>query len=867
MIRMQRGRQPRRLPRGRRPDRALRSLVRHGLGLTAALASGATALAGQVGSFGSSILVHGNQVIIAEPNPTFRPGAAYVYEETTGGRHEPYVLHAPGFERADGFATALARVGNLLVVGQRSGPLHVFERGDGGEWTPAGRIEDDGVRGIEPRCNDFGYCNADFGLTLAGRDGWLFAGAPAWSPGTGRPRASAQGVVHIYRRDENGHWVHRAKLQGSAGAEGDRFGAAIAFTPHGVLVGAPGADEWALAARGHVARRQEERQRRRRGDPRLRRRNDIGLVYEFRLGADGWREVAVLESVAEANGRFGSAIAAADRAVFVGAPGADSNRGAVYAYSWDETQSRWVPEGGRLAVPDGEDGDLFGAALAFAGSDVWVGAPAERGYENGAVYVYEADDDGNLATMPRRLQLPNAETVQGDRYGALIAAQDDVVAVGAPGLNHRFGAVHVWRRGSEGSWGDAGLLISAPDAIGSLLGEERRCSGGKVGPFDCEEVDLLSFLPNSMLKADGRAYGVHTNDIWGWTDPLDGREYALVGRVDGTSFVDVTDPSNPVLVGDLPKPPGTPPSQLWRDIKTYRNYAYIVADGTADYGMQIFDLTRLRDVPEVARPALFEPDAHYLEFAGSHNIVINEETGYAYAVGNSGPRENCGGGLHMIDLSDPRNPEFVGCGPTRRIHDSQCVAYRGPDERYRGRELCLNSSGDAFEISDVTDKTNPVSVASASSPRAAYIHQGWLTPDHRYFYQNDELDVLDGSAETTRTLIWDVADVEDPILVNQFMGSFPASAHNHYPKDGLLYQANYRHGLQVLDVSDPVHPQEVGFFDTAPYQEGPGLSGAWGVYPFFESGTVIVTSMQEGLFVLRKREGPGVAAGSVRRPD
>ena len=859
MIPVRRPKHPRRRP-GRVLGFAGRVLVPLGLSLAAALASSTAAIAGQVGSFGSSLAIHDGHVIIAEPNPTFRPGAAYTYVEADGAWRESHVLRAPGAERADGFGTALARIGNSLFVGQRGGPLHVFERGEAGEWTSAGRIEDEAVRGTEPRCNDFGYCDADFGLSLAGRDGWLFVGSPGRGRGIGRTGRPVQGAVHVYRWDGNGRWTHRATLRGSTGAERDRFGAAIALTPHGVLVGAPGADEWALAAGGHVARRQEERRRRRRGDPSPRRREDIGLVYEFRLDADEWREVGTLESVVEANGRFGSAIAAADGRLLIGAPGADNNRGAVYSYAWDADSSRWVPDEGWLAVPDGEGGDLFGAAVAFAGGEILVGAPTERGYENGAVYAYEAGDEGDAPTLRRRMRLPDAQSVQRDRYGSVIVARGDVAAVGAPGLHHGFGAVHIWRRGPDGGWTDAGLLVGNPDAMDPLLGEERRCSGGQIGPFDCGEVDLLSYLPNSMLKAPGQAHGVHTNDLWGWTDPLDGREYALVGRVDGTSFVDVTDPSNPVLVGDLPKPPGTPPSQLWRDIKTYRNHAYIVADGSADYGMQIFDLTRLRDVPGNAMPARLYADAHYLEFAGSHNIVINEETGYAYAVGNSGPRENCGGGLHMIDLGDPLNPEFLGCGPTRRIHDSQCVVYRGPDDRYRGRELCLNSASDAFVISDVTDKTNPVSVASASSPRAAYIHQGWLTPDHRYFYQNDELDVLQGGAETTRTLIWDVADVEDPILVNQFMGSFPASAHNHYPRDGLLYQANYRYGLQILDISDPVSPREVGFFDTVPHHEGPGLSGAWSVYPFFESGTVIVTSMQEGLFMLGKRETPEVAS-------
>ena len=822
-----------------------------GLAFVAAVSLSTPALAGQIGSFGHSIVIAGDQVIVAEPNPTFRPGTVYVYEEANGSWNLSSTLRAPGHGRADGFGTALARMGNSLFIGQRGGPLHLFELGNGLEWTSTGQIEGAGVGGIEPRCRDFGYCDSDFGLTLAARDGWLFVGAPGRSA---RSWGSVPGAVHAYRRDGTDRWVHQQTLYGSAGADGDGFGAAIAFTPHGLLVGAPGADETVTG--GPVARRLEARARRRSGDPPPGSRTAVGLVYEFRRDEDGWQEVSILEGIAEANANFGSAIAVAGGRVLVGAPGASDGRGSVVSYSDDDGMGRWVANAARLALAGGERGDRFGSALAIADGDIWVGAPAERGYDNGAVYVYEADEDGTLPAVPHRLEFPNAGTIQRDRYGSLIVAEGNVVAVGAPGVYHRFGAVHIWQRAPDGAWNDAGVMTGPADALDPIIGDEHRCTDGKAGPFDCDRVDLLSFFPNSMLKAKGQEYGIHTNDLWGWTDPHDGREYALVGRIDGTSFVDVTDPSNPVLVGDLPKPPGTPSSQLWRDIKTYRNHAYIVADGSADYGMQVFDLTRLREVPRSEMPALFEPDDHYLDFAGSHNIIINEETGYAYAVGNSGPRENCGGGLHMIDLTDPINPRFLGCGPALRVHDSQCVVYRGPDERYRGREVCLNSAEEAFEISDVTEKADPVSIARASSPKAVYIHQGWLTPDHRYFYQNDELDVLEGSVETTRTLIWDIADLEDPVLVNQFMGSFPASAHNHYLKDGLLYQANYRHGMQVLDISDPVNPREVAFFDTAPYQEGPGLSGAWSVYPFFESGTVIVSSMQEGLFVLRMRETP-----------
>lgn len=237
-----------------------------------------------------------------------------------------------------------------------------------------------------------------------------------------------------------------------------------------------------------------------------------------------------------------------------------------------------------------------------------------------------------------------------------------------------------------------------------------------------------------------------------------------------------------------------------------------------------------------------------------HNIAINEETGFAYLVGSRDGGETCGGGLHMVDIREPKNPRFAGCFRDEQgTHDVQCLIYRGPDTRYEGRELCLKSNGSQFAISDVTDKENPRALSRASSPGAGYIHQGWVTEDHRYFFQDDEADVIQGSVPTTRTLVWDLSDVEDPVLVTEFMGSMPASAHNLYVRGHLAYQANYRYGLHVLDISDPENPREVGSFDTAPHLEGPGFSGAWSVYPFFESGTVIVTSLQEGLFLLKPR--------------
>jgi choice-of-anchor B domain-containing protein len=353
---------------------------------------------------------------------------------------------------------------------------------------------------------------------------------------------------------------------------------------------------------------------------------------------------------------------------------------------------------------------------------------------------------------------------------------------------------------------------------------------------------------------------VELNDVWGWVDPETGREYALVGRMDGTSFIDVTDAANPTYLGNLPKPERAR-ANVWRDVKVYADHAYVVADGAGEHGMQVFDLRQLREVTD--GPVTFEETAHYDRIHSAHNIVINEDTGFAYSVGSNGGGDSCGGGLHMIDIRSPSNPVFAGCffdtetgnQGTGYSHDAQCVTYHGPDPDYQGREICFGANETALSIADVTDKAAPVAVASASYPNVGYSHQGWLDEEHRYLYMNDELDESAGTVVGTRTLVWDVTDLDDPILVKEHFAENGATDHNLYVKGDLMYQSNYLSGLRVLDISDRENPVEVGYFDTVPWGEDtPQMDGSWSNYPYFESGTIVVTSQREGVFLLQKRE-------------
>jgi len=399
------------------------------------------------------------------------------------------------------------------------------------------------------------------------------------------------------------------------------------------------------------------------------------------------------------------------------------------------------------------------------------------------------------------------------------------------------------------------VLLAVPASaqqttLQSILGAAVPCTGGTAAIYPCGAVDLMAFLPTRDI---GGGPGAGANDIWGWTDPETGREYALVGRTDGTAFVDVSDPVNPRYLGNLPT--ATNPS-LWRDVKVYANHAFVVADAAGPHGVQVFDLTALRTVTNP--PVTFAATTRYEGIASAHNIAINEASGFAYAVGANTGGETCGRGLHMIDIQNPTRPAFAGCffdtstgfAGTGYTHDVQCVLYHGPDADYQDREICFGANENALSIADVTDKQQPVAVSTGTYPDVGYAHQGWLTEDHRYFFLDDEVDEFRGIGRT-RTLIWDLADLDDPQLLDEHEGVSTSSDHNQYIVGTYLFQSNYASGLRILDIADVTAPREVAFFDVYPADDDPSFSGSWSNYPFFRSGNIVVTGRDTGVFVVR----------------
>jgi len=370
-----------------------------------------------------------------------------------------------------------------------------------------------------------------------------------------------------------------------------------------------------------------------------------------------------------------------------------------------------------------------------------------------------------------------------------------------------------------------------------------RCENGMAGIYPCNGYDLLGSI---SLSEFGATAG---NDVWGWTDPTTNKEYALMGLDNATAFIDITDTENLVYLGKLPSATS---SSSWRDIKVYQNHAYIVSEADG-HGMQIFDLTHLRDVPDA--PKTFDADERYTGFGNAHNIVINEDTGYAYPVGTA--RDDAfNGGVHFINIQDPVNPILEGgYGANGYSHDAQVITYNGPDTDYTGAEIYIGANENQVAIVNITDKANPVGITAFSYSNLAYTHQGWFSEDQRYLILGDELDEVNFGFDS-RTLVFDLSDLDNPILHTSYTGTTTAIDHNGYVKDDQYFLANYRAGIRVLDISqiNSKSISEEGFFDTFPTNNSAGFNGAWSVYPYFSSGKIIVSDINSGLFVIKKSE-------------
>jgi choice-of-anchor B domain-containing protein len=352
--------------------------------------------------------------------------------------------------------------------------------------------------------------------------------------------------------------------------------------------------------------------------------------------------------------------------------------------------------------------------------------------------------------------------------------------------------------------------------------------------YDSSGVELLSWLPLHELQGPSEA-AFTGNDCWGYVSPS-GREYAIIGLSTGTTFVEISTPSDPVVIQHID---GN--NSLWRDVKIFEDYAYVVSEGGG--GVQIINLSQIDNGTVTLQSTIFSGGNE-----DSHNVAIDEDSGYLYRCGGAQ-----GQGLRVYNLNNnPASPQYLGSWNQRYVHDVQVVTYdSGP---YAGRQIAFACGGfgnggtnTGLTIIDVTNKGNMFVRAQHFYPSGVYSHQAWLSGDRTTLFLNDELD--EGNGQPTRTIAIDVTDLDAPFDLGSFTNGNKAIGHNLYAKGDRVFEANYRSGLRIFDSPNPPSATEVAYFDTWPGDDAPHFNGLWSCYPFFPSGVVIGSDMERGLFV------------------
>ena len=386
------------------------------------------------------------------------------------------------------------------------------------------------------------------------------------------------------------------------------------------------------------------------------------------------------------------------------------------------------------------------------------------------------------------------------------------------------------------------------------------CVDGNAGGFECSNLSLLSHVPLSSMPTNSNA----ANDIWGHVDLNDMREYAIIGLRRGIAVVDVTNAENPDVIGSV-----SGQSTTWRDIKVFqyysnadrrwKAYAYAGADAVNE-GLTIIDLNNLPNSIELVTRTTDDASAHNVYISNvdyTTNTALSGRAALLHATGT----DNFGGAWRTFELKNPRLPaasyELESATRSDYTHDASSLLI---DDGRADRD-CVNAQNGICNVMldfneselrlwDHSSSTSATELGSESYPNAAYVHSGWWSEDKQYVILHDELDEQRFGLNST-VHFFDISDLNSPTLVSSWVGPTRAIDHNGFVRGNRYYMSNYERGVTVLDISDPLNPQQVGFFDTFGSSNNPSFNGTWGVYPYLPSGIILASDIQGGLYVLK----------------
>lgn len=335
---------------------------------------------------------------------------------------------------------------------------------------------------------------------------------------------------------------------------------------------------------------------------------------------------------------------------------------------------------------------------------------------------------------------------------------------------------------------------------------------------------------NVVLRKHITYPGQTLANIFGYVAP-DGSEYALIGASNGLDIYNVTDPDNPVHIVQIPGP-----HNLWKEIKTYKHYAYVTTEGGG--GLQVVDLAKLPSA---------DLDSHFYigdgpiegQLTSIHSLHVDTTKGFVYLYGH----QLFNNGALVLDLNtDPYNPTYAGHYDLNGyVHDG----YVDNDTLFASHIY-----GGTFAMVDMHDKLNPVVLAVQQTP-TKFTHNTWLSDDRKYIFTTDE-------NAGSFLACYDVSNPSNIVLKDQIQPT-PGSGsivHNTHIRGNYAITSWYKDGFTIVDITKPDNLIQVGLYDTytsattnSPSTTGSGFEGTWGVFPFFPSGTIVASNINEGLFI------------------
>lgn len=392
------------------------------------------------------------------------------------------------------------------------------------------------------------------------------------------------------------------------------------------------------------------------------------------------------------------------------------------------------------------------------------------------------------------------------------------------------------------------------------------CQNGKSAAiYSCQRIRLQSRVALGRFSNRPNT----ASNLWGYVDPDDGREYALLGLSNATAVIDVTIPEKPRIVGTV-----RALESLWREVKAYSifnektkrwdGYAYVTTE--SPQGLQIINLSQLPSGISLVRSDRDIITAHTLLISNVDFVsgkAIQGLTPYLYTAGanrnvlSAKHEPGPGRGLTVFSLKDPKNLRIVGSYDTTYVHDvyietltdnraKQCAKGHSPCE------VVFAWTGSDFRIIDFTNKHSPVVLSTLNYPGLGFAHSGWISRTKQWLFSFDELDELENAATTSIRSIR-ISDLRNPHARVSWHGNTSAVEHNGFVVGNKLYVSHYTRGLAVFDVTNPTRLKQIAFFDTVPANDDSVFSGAWGVYPYLPSGNILISDTQRGLFVLKEQ--------------